>query len=91
MESGALSQLRIDPNSSPVVLDNPPADREPNTSPGILGSCIESLKGTKDTLGILHIDSNAVVLKVQDPFMVSLVARNANPRRRFGSSVFHGI
>src|ERR1044071_1663963 len=67
MKARSLAWLGIDPNSPSVPLDDFFAYRETYAGAGIFFSAVEPLEHDEDTLGVLRIETDAVVGERKDP------------------------
>jgi hypothetical protein len=61
MESGAATNLRFDPNSSPMVFDDFLADSQPHSVPGVFFPGMQALKDDEDLVLVLGRDTDAIV------------------------------
>ena len=61
MESGAATNFRFDPNSSPVVFDDFLADSQPHSVPGVFFASMQALKDDEDLVFVLGGNADAIV------------------------------
>ena len=90
MEGRPFPQFGLDPNTTPMPLDNFSTDTESNTGSRILLAGIQPLKNHKYFFEILRINTDAVVPDGKNPFRLAISRTDMN----FGIFVaakFYGI
>ena len=80
IKCGARTRLGPHPNASATTFDHPATDCQAETRAGNL-IAVEPLKNLKDLFVIMRIDSNAVVVYCETPFLCLLLNRDVNPGR----------
>ena len=73
-----------------MPLDHLFADRKTNARSGILCLAMQALEDHKDTLGILGLNPNAVVLKREEPLIPAFYCGNMN-KWRLITVVFNAV
>src|SRR5579862_9214325 len=81
----SLSRFGFDPDSSPVALDHPLADREADARSAVFLIAMESLENTKDFLLISWIDTDPVVLDRKTTRRAPIRRRDMDPGLLFPS------
>ena len=69
-KGGSFSKLRLDPDPSPVLLDDSFTDRQPDACARILSVRVDALKHLKESPGLFKVDTNAVVMDGKLPLGV---------------------
>ena len=67
----AFSFLGLHPDDTPVTFDYLLCDRQTNPGPGVLVVGMEPLEHSEDPLGMLHPESDAVILDRKDPSFIA--------------------
>src|ERR1039458_10476459 len=81
VKRGAAPGLRFHPDATPTALHDLLADGQPDARAGVLFVGVQPLEDREDTLGILGLDSDAVIADGKNPFISLLLGRNVNPGR----------
>ena len=80
IKSSTMAKLRIHPDTSAMPFHDFFAKRQADARSRILGGGMQTLENDEDPVGILGIDSNAVIANRKQPFVLPLYRRNVNAR-----------
>src|SRR5262245_33851197 len=88
MESRAVARFGIQPDASSMTFDDFAADGQADAGAGILLLGMESLKDDEDAIEVLGLDTNPVVVDVEDPFIGRHIEGRGVPARlAFGGNL----
>jgi hypothetical protein len=79
-ESGSGIDFRLDPDPASMPLHNFLADSKSHSGAGVFAA-METLEDAKHLLGILGLDSDAIVFDRNQPFVAAAPSRDTNSRR----------
>ena len=80
MECGALPGLAGGGNIALVILGYSPAHGKPDAGAAVFGLAVETLEDTEDMIGILLIETDAVVADLDVNLLVAGMAANGDQR-----------
>src|SRR4030042_3687850 len=87
IESGALAQLRFNPDAPTVSLHDALAECQADACARILVSGVQCLKDDEDAFIVLGVHANAVVPAGADPLVVLSFGADVHSRRRRASEL----
>src|SRR5438876_10579894 len=90
VERCPLSWAALRPDAPAMAFDNLLANRQANTRAGVLPAGVQALKDAKDTLGILRVEANAVILHREPPGVALRLDSDMHLRRTL-TAVFEGV
>src|ERR1700676_5825158 len=82
IESGALANRGLSPDSSPVFANNALHSGQANSSPRIISICMEPLKDTEKFVGVLHVKACTVVADIKNALRIPIRDADLNMRSR---------
>ncbi len=81
VEHRSRSGPRLHPNPAAVTLNDPLAYGEADASSRVLRSRVQALEDHENLLGVLRVDSDAVISHRKTPFRTSPLGRDMDSRR----------
>src|SRR6267142_616639 len=91
-EAGAGTDRSIlDADASPIALDDPLAEGEPDPAACVLGPGVEALEHAEDPLAVAGLDANAVVGHTEPPLVLRPFRRDGNFRDHPGGHELQGV
>jgi hypothetical protein len=91
MESGALPGFTAGGNITQVILRYSPAHGKPDAGAAIFGLSVETLEDAEDMIGILLIETNAVVPDLDVDLLVFDSGSNSNKGWPVSTRIFQRI
>ena len=78
LKSRTVGAIRLDPDLSPIALDNLLADGKPNAIARILGASVQPLEDDKNIVDVFGRYADAVVAYAEKPMRVALLGLHGN-------------
>ena len=80
----------VEPDTAPILLDDPLADRQAYSTSVVLLAAVEALENREDLLGIVRLNANAIIRYREQVPAVALAGRNMDARR-LAAAIFDGV